>query len=446
MSLVQNTKTGQSFKLPSSRFFDVTRPIFGKKAQGARVCVSRPEPRGGSAHTHAHTSLSNVPKQAAAVPDAKLTLIGQLFGIPELVPTSTKPDHPTFHLSLGIMKSRVRVRAESSGVRRSRMYHGMSFSRRSQRLVNDLTGEILSLSHYLTLQPSEQAPYRPLGDFTSGTRSEITTFSEKSRARLLENAHEVTAELKERGIKPGFMLTLTYPGDWRSVAPDGRAVKRHLDKIERRLKRYFTRLGMSFSALWFLEFQKRGAPHFHLILWGEHLKLTDLQYRQAQTDLRTAWAEVVAHSDPVHRENHRRRGVGFERMKKGHLGYAAKYAKKMTQKTVPDEFANVGRFWGFWNYKTASPELLSVDVNHEQLQSLWQSLNYGLFQSFDKNTDFINRIARTILPVVTYPEPDKPKYSDVNGSCTVFGEFSAHAVRCWVRAGFNLDRKAIIQV
>ncbi len=409
-------------KLENSRTSTHTRPLAGMG--------------GGAASPPA--SLSNVPKQAALVADAKMQLLGQLFGIPELQPAPSKPESK-FYVTLGVMKSRVRVRAESPGARRARQYHGMAFSRRSQRLVNDRTGEIVSLTRYLTLEPAEQPFYKPLGVFRTGTRSEIFEFSEKSASRLCEASHEATAELKQQGIKPGFMLTLTYPGDWRSVAPDGRAVKRHLDKMERRLKRYFKRLDMDFSALWFLEFQKRGAPHFHLIMWGAHLTLSDSQLRAAQTDLRIAWAEVVGHADPIHHERHKRRGVGFERMRKGHLGYAAKYAKKMQQKAVPDEFANVGRFWGFWKHKTAVPDVLELQLTLEQLDSLGEALAMAVLPV---SLPFANRLLGTLLPRVEKDwNGNTTKIGEVNGSLTVFGEAAVKAVWDWLGAGFRYERK-----
>lgn len=410
-----------------------------KNLENSRTSTSTRAPGvGGGGGAASPASLSHVPKQAAPVADAKMRLLGQLFGIPELQSAPSKPESK-FYVTLGVMKSRVRVRAESPGARRARQYHGMAFSRRSQRLVNDGTGEILSLTRYLALEPAEQPLYKPLGDFRTGTRGKILEFSEKSRGRLCEFAHETTAELKQQGIKPGFMLTLTYPGDWRSVAPDGRAVKRHLDKMERRLKRYFERLDMDFSALWFLEFQKRGAPHFHLIMWGARLTLSDSQLRAAQTDLRIAWAEVVGHADPIHHERHKRRGVGFERMRKGHLGYAAKYAKKMKQKAVPDEFANVGRFWGFWKHKTAVPDVLELTLTYEQLQNLTEALAYSVMK---KSLPFANRVFKTLLPETKRDwDGNLTKIGELNGSCTVFGELAVKAVWDWVGAGFKLEHK-----
>ena len=51
------------------------------------------------------------------------------------------------------------------------------------------------------------------------------------------------------------MVTLTYPGDWQAVAPDGETVKKHLQAFFRRLERDF---GVKVICIWKLEFQSRG--------------------------------------------------------------------------------------------------------------------------------------------------------------------------------------------
>jgi hypothetical protein len=64
------------------------------------------------------------------------------------------------------------------------------------------------------------------------------------------------------------MLTLTYPGDWLIVAPNAEVVKRHFQAL---CKRYGRAWGEPLIGPWKLEFQRRGAPHFHISTprrWG----------------------------------------------------------------------------------------------------------------------------------------------------------------------------------
>ncbi|GLD45296.1 hypothetical protein Mkiyose1665_57960 [Mycobacterium kiyosense] len=63
--------------------------------------------------------------------------------------------------------------------------------------------------------------------------------------------------LVESGRVPA-MVTLTYPGEWESVAPDGASVKRHMVLWRKRFQREW---GEPARYLWKLEFQRRGAPH-----------------------------------------------------------------------------------------------------------------------------------------------------------------------------------------
>jgi hypothetical protein len=58
-----------------------------------------------------------------------------------------------------------------------------------------------------------------------------------------------------------LFVTLTYGREW----PDTRhELKRHLDRFLHRLKRKFPKV----AAVWRLELQERGAPHFHLLVFG----------------------------------------------------------------------------------------------------------------------------------------------------------------------------------
>jgi hypothetical protein len=176
----------------------------------------------------------------------------------------------------------------------------------------------------------------------SSTRGCITELSKKSRGRLAEMSYELQA----LGHIPELMVTLTYPGKWIPVASSGRMVKGHLQTFRKRLERYLSKYNISPSALWFLEFQERGAPHLHLILWGG---LSVLNKKNLKAWVSRNWAAVVNHSELVERWKHEKAGTQVAKMKCEHFGYAVKYATKMKQKVVPAEFSDVGRFWGVWN-------------------------------------------------------------------------------------------------
>jgi len=84
------------------------------------------------------------------------------------------------------------------------------------------------------------------------------------------------------------------------------------------------------SIIWFLEFQTRGAPHFHFLATGWIPK-------QFVAD---AWAAV---SGGIAKACSRVEGLKHP---EAAGAYAAKYAAKNEQKAVPPEYKDVGRFWG----------------------------------------------------------------------------------------------------
>lgn len=160
-----------------------------------------------------------------------------------------------------------------------------------------------------------------------GQRKAITGLSRQSRMRMYFTARNI----------PGLthMLTLTYPGEYPS---DGAAVKYHW----KCMRQFLLRNGFKYG-FWFLEFQQRGAPHYHIYL-PTVKSSRDKAWLQT---ISRRWAEIV---DSTDFENHVRAGTRFEKLRKPDAtgGYVYKYVIKSEQKTVPDQYLNVGRFWGTW--------------------------------------------------------------------------------------------------
>lgn len=159
-------------------------------------------------------------------------------------------------------------------------------------------------------------------------RQPITKFSEWSAGRMRRYLRSCLAEYT-------CMVTLTYPCGYPS---DGRTVKGHLRAFMERCRRKLesrNQFPADHSAFWFLEFQGRGAPHFHIFT----------TFGIPRDELAQDWFEIVGSED----DRHRRAGTRIEALQSGRGGtvsYASKYAAKPEQKDVPDEYQNVGRFWG----------------------------------------------------------------------------------------------------
>lgn len=225
------------------------------------------------------------------------------------------------------------------------------------------------------------------GGVAAVTDSLITEWSSRSRARMIATIAELDiAPMVAAG--PLGMTTLTYPGDWQTVAPNRAAVNKHLETLRKREARAFPQVGG--MELWKFEFQRRGAPHIHRahaipegvayeaeiaayearrLAWELGGKQGPPPYRRPAVGeglpyrewLALAWADVVAHPDPEERRKHERAGTGVD-MDEGaravdprRLGvYFSKHGQfraKDYQNEVPQQWResgeSVGRFWGY---------------------------------------------------------------------------------------------------
>lgn len=149
-------------------------------------------------------------------------------------------------------------------------------------------------------------------------RSKIVKFSWRSAKRLRHVVRNSEDTWK-------VFITLTYPEDFPC---NGKETKAHLNAF----LQFLRRKGIKY--VWVLEFQQRGAPHYHIIASGVLPK----------DELSERWYKIVGSGD----EKHLRAGTQIGRIhSKGHLhGYLSGYIKKLDQKIPPVGFENVGRFWG----------------------------------------------------------------------------------------------------
>lgn len=149
-------------------------------------------------------------------------------------------------------------------------------------------------------------------------RSKIIKFSWRSARRL---RHLVR---NSEDIWKAF-ITLTYPEEYPC---NGRVTKKHLNAFLQFLR------SRGVKCVWVLEFQARGAPHYHIIV-SDFIPKEEIAER---------WYKIVGSRD----EKHLRAGTGISMIRsKGHLyGYLLSYIKKLDQKMAPKGFEDVGRFWG----------------------------------------------------------------------------------------------------
>lgn len=205
--------------------------------------------------------------------------------------------------------------------------------------------------------------YAPRGSFckitdpigTSGRtretkRGRVSGFSARSRARLTQLVTKVPNDTLSRAL----FLTLTYPADWPD---DPTEWKRHLHNFGRELKDEYKGI----SAIWKLEPQKRGAPHFHLLVFNcPFLPIVDISER---------WHRIIGSDD----YNHLAAGVDIDKVSNARnaVAYVSKYIAKVPDATdhttgeiVSWEYP--GRWWGVINR-----DALPVDV--VTLMPSWKS-------------------------------------------------------------------------
>ena len=220
-----------------------------------------------------------------------------------------------------------------------------------------------------------QTSYTPPGG------DSVKTLSKKSLANLIWTINASDIEFKS-------MLTLTYPKDFPA---NGATVKEDL-----RIFNQWLRARLDTEILWFLEFQTRGAPHFHILLqtdcitpelrrdvamqWTKRIIESNwfmACFRQFADgkEVNFLWQDYKTHCMRIANFNMRVECWELAKSQKGLRNYAAKYAAKQYQKDVPKMYTEVGRFWGC--SKGVRPiEQNIVDTCEDDIRKLLESTDH----------------------------------------------------------------------
>ena len=191
----------------------------------------------------------------------------------------------------------------------------------------------------------------------------ITSWSRSSRANMVKTFCQLDySPMFADPTRMPAMITLTYPGDWEVVVPCGKAGKAHLKALRKRWQRAWNEDPW---ALWKQEFQRRGAPHYHLLMCPPQGESADGLHFRAW--LSKAWAEIVGHPDPDEFHRHLCSGTAVDYADglrasdpKRIAVYFTKHGSfkaKEYQNCVPEQWQHPdrgpGRFWGAWKLKPA---------------------------------------------------------------------------------------------
>jgi hypothetical protein len=117
-----------------------------------------------------------------------------------------------------------------------------------------------------------------------GDRDEVREFSQRSVKKMRRRLFSIDRDKADTLGYNVFFITLTYPEVWPK---NGEKIKRDLDVF---MKRWNRKQGRSFS-VWKLEEQKRGAPHYHLLIFTADAEETDR--KELNEWVGEAWPEII---------------------------------------------------------------------------------------------------------------------------------------------------------
>jgi hypothetical protein len=212
-------------------------------------------------------------------------------------------------------------------------------------LSSAVGGSVSTLSFEDTKTRNQLSPPRRHG---RGIRDRVKGFSRTSRTNLLRRLASINTTAFKGFRGRMIFVTLTYP---RKYSEDPKLCKRHLKALRKRLQREFE----PFAAIWRLGIQKRGALHFHLLLFvGPSVGSVG----ELRRFISSAWYEVTGEVS----EGHLRTGTRVEAVKrwKQATSYVERYMAK------PEEFPEglqTGRIWGIWNEELLPVRWETVQVS-----------------------------------------------------------------------------------
>lgn len=159
------------------------------------------------------------------------------------------------------------------------------------------------------------------------------------------------------------MVTLTYPGAFETEPSEW---KRHLAAFRRRWEREYGKT----AAGWVMEFQRRGAAHFHLAV----RIADDAELAQLQAFASTAWYEVVGSGDLRHL------AAGTQVKLVTDIGGVGRYLVneigKQRQKQLPDYASRTGagRWWGVWRMPREEVEVVVTPQEFVRVRRIVRAL------------------------------------------------------------------------
>jgi hypothetical protein len=206
-------------------------------------------------------------------------------------------------------------------------------------------GSVSTLSFENSTTSNRLSPPKRCGE---GTRDRVKGFSRASRRNLLLRLASINRRAFRAFKGRIISITLTYPHEYPE---DPEVSKNHLKALRRRLQRKFG----EFAGFWRLGIQKRGAWHFHLLLFvGSSIGSVG----ELRRFISSSWFQVTGKVSEEH--IHAGTRVVAVRRWREVTSYVERYMAK------PEEFPEglqTGRIWGIWNEDYLPVQWETVEVS-----------------------------------------------------------------------------------
>jgi hypothetical protein len=220
----------------------------------------------------------------------------------------------------------------------------MKRSNQGEAYVCSAIGGSVSQISFEDSELSNRTGYTPSG----GIRGKIRGFSRVSRRNLLRLLASINRTAFRAFKGRVIFITLTYPTDYPK---DPKVCKGHLEALRQRLDREYG----DFATFWRMGIQKRGAWHFHVLLFvpPSFGSLKDLRHFVS-----TSWYKVCGEVG----EGNLLAGTSVEEIRtwRKATSYVEKYMAK--EEEFP-EGIETGRIWGVWNKKFLPIQWETVKVS-----------------------------------------------------------------------------------
>src|SRR5437868_998126 len=257
----------------------------------------------------------------------------------------------------------VDVKEEKDGITNARLkYERKQFKQRTQYLDYPETDSRLELEDTVyAVYPdctTIKVPHMAVSQNSGGVRGKCVGFSPASRLRMKKRL----AKLNIKG-KYCFFITLTYP---ERYIKDMRLSKRDLDVFRKAFAREFDTFVGGF---WRLEYQKRGAPHYHMLLISDKAvskkKIIEFIEKRWPEIVRTSYLREGGNEKEYrqHYEKHKKSGHNVQFMKSREMvtNYISKYISKLDDTILPD---GTGRMWGQWQFNGKQLDFSASETGH----------------------------------------------------------------------------------